>query len=85
MLDESTVHKTVNCVLPCLYLFQNQPAWALDIMGSRSRDSSSQKLLEDSLAAKELQIMEKHLSGKRYAQDVKKNALAECDKKRLPE
>lgn len=54
-------------------------------MGSRSRDSSSQKLLEDSLAAKELQIMEKHLSGKRYAQDVKKNALAECDKKRLPE
>ncbi|KAL7984258.1 hypothetical protein Chor_002828 [Crotalus horridus] len=41
---------------------RNQPAWALDIMGSRSRDSSSQKLLEDSLAAKELQTMEKHLS-----------------------
>ncbi|XP_039191046.1 uncharacterized protein C8orf34 homolog isoform X6 [Crotalus tigris] len=43
---------------------RNQPAWALDIMGSRSRDSSSQKLLEDSLAAKELQTMEKHLSDK---------------------
>ncbi|KAM6456139.1 uncharacterized protein C8orf34 homolog isoform 2-T2 [Liasis olivaceus] len=41
---------------------RNKPAWALDIMGSRSRDSSSQKLLEDSLATKELQTMEKHLS-----------------------
>ncbi|XP_063156317.1 uncharacterized protein C8orf34 homolog [Candoia aspera] len=40
----------------------NHPAWALDITGSRSRDSSSQKLLEDSLATKELQTMEKHLS-----------------------
>ncbi|XP_070797085.1 uncharacterized protein C8orf34 homolog [Pituophis catenifer annectens] len=40
----------------------NQPAWTLDIMDSRSRDSSSQKVLEGSLAAKELQTMEKHLS-----------------------
>ncbi|XP_033011244.1 uncharacterized protein C8orf34 homolog isoform X4 [Lacerta agilis] len=42
---------------------QNQPVWDLDIMSSSSGDSQSQKLLKDSLAAKELQTMEKHLAG----------------------
>ncbi|XP_066480504.1 uncharacterized protein C8orf34 homolog [Tiliqua scincoides] len=41
---------------------QSQPVLDLDIMGSKSGDSSSQKLLKDSLAAKELQTMEKHLA-----------------------
>ncbi|CAI5779399.1 Hypothetical predicted protein [Podarcis lilfordi] len=41
---------------------QNQPVWDLDTMSSSSGDSQSQKLLKDSLAAKELQTMEKHLA-----------------------
>lgn len=41
---------------------QSQPVWDLDITGSRSGDSSSQKLIKDSLVAKELQTMEKHLA-----------------------
>ncbi|XP_061456755.1 uncharacterized protein C8orf34 homolog isoform X2 [Rhineura floridana] len=41
---------------------QSQAAWDVDIMGSKSGDSPSQKLLKDSLAVKELQTMEKHLA-----------------------
>ncbi|XP_060099649.1 uncharacterized protein C8orf34 homolog [Heteronotia binoei] len=41
---------------------QNQPVWDVEIMSSRSGDTPSQKLLKDSLAAKELQTMEKHLA-----------------------
>ncbi|XP_054841134.1 uncharacterized protein C8orf34 homolog [Eublepharis macularius] len=40
---------------------QGQPVWDID-MSSRSTDTPSQKLLKDSLAAKELQTMEKHLA-----------------------
>nr|XP_008106764.1 PREDICTED: uncharacterized protein C8orf34 homolog isoform X3 [Anolis carolinensis] len=39
-----------------------QPVRDLDIMGSSSSESPTQKLLKDSLAAKELQTMEKHLA-----------------------
>uniref|UniRef100_A0ACB8FDZ1 Uncharacterized protein n=1 Tax=Sphaerodactylus townsendi TaxID=933632 RepID=A0ACB8FDZ1_9SAUR len=41
---------------------QNQPVWNVDITSSTSGDTPSQKLLKDSLAAKELQTMEKHLA-----------------------
>ncbi|KAJ7338900.1 hypothetical protein JRQ81_012802 [Phrynocephalus forsythii] len=41
---------------------QNQPDWDLDIMSTRSEDFPCQTLLNDSLAAKELQTMEKHLA-----------------------
>ncbi|KYO25993.1 hypothetical protein Y1Q_0003768 [Alligator mississippiensis] len=40
----------------------HQPAWDLDIMCIRNGGSPSQKLLKDSIAAKELQTMEKHLA-----------------------
>ncbi|XP_019404494.1 PREDICTED: uncharacterized protein C8orf34 homolog isoform X1 [Crocodylus porosus] len=40
----------------------HQPAWDLDILCIRNGGSPSQKLLKDSLAAKELQTMEKHLA-----------------------
>uniref|UniRef100_U3I7C0 Chromosome 8 open reading frame 34 n=1 Tax=Anas platyrhynchos platyrhynchos TaxID=8840 RepID=U3I7C0_ANAPP len=40
----------------------SQPAWTLDAMGVRPGGSPRQKLLKDSLAAKELQTMEKHLA-----------------------
>ncbi|KAH1177730.1 uncharacterized protein C8orf34 homolog isoform X1 [Mauremys mutica] len=40
----------------------HQPVWDLDVMGARNGESPSQKLLKDSLAAKELQTMEKHLA-----------------------
>nr|XP_060631423.1 uncharacterized protein C8orf34 homolog [Anolis sagrei ordinatus] len=39
-----------------------QPVRDLDIVGSSSGESPTQKLLKDSLAAKELQTMEKHLA-----------------------
>lgn len=45
------------------YLCKSQPAWTLDAMGVRPGGSPRQKLLKDSLAAKELQTMEKHLAG----------------------
>ncbi|XP_065254005.1 uncharacterized protein C8orf34 homolog [Emys orbicularis] len=40
----------------------HQPVWDLDVMCARNGGSPSQKLLKDSLAAKELQTMEKHLA-----------------------
>ncbi|XP_048794884.1 uncharacterized protein C8orf34 homolog isoform X3 [Lagopus muta] len=40
----------------------SQPVWTMDAMGVRSGGSPRQKLLKDSLAAKELQTMEKHLA-----------------------
>ncbi|XP_040401792.1 uncharacterized protein C8orf34 homolog isoform X4 [Cygnus olor] len=40
----------------------SQPVWTLDAMGVRPGGSPRQKLLKDSLAAKELQTMEKHLA-----------------------
>ncbi|XP_010073147.1 PREDICTED: uncharacterized protein C8orf34 homolog, partial [Pterocles gutturalis] len=40
----------------------SQTLWTLDAMGVRPGDSPRQKLLKDSLAAKELQTMEKHLA-----------------------
>ncbi|XP_064363495.1 uncharacterized protein C8orf34 homolog isoform X4 [Dromaius novaehollandiae] len=40
----------------------SQPVWTLDAMGVRTGGSPRQKLLKDSLAAKELQTMEKHLA-----------------------
>nr|XP_032638359.1 uncharacterized protein C8orf34 homolog [Chelonoidis abingdonii] len=40
----------------------HQPVWDLDVMCARNGESPSQKLLKDSLAAKELQTMEKHLA-----------------------
>ncbi|XP_038245100.1 uncharacterized protein C8orf34 homolog isoform X2 [Dermochelys coriacea] len=39
-----------------------QPVWNVDVMYARNGGSPSQKLLKDSLAAKELQTMEKHLA-----------------------
>ncbi|XP_035173108.1 uncharacterized protein C8orf34 homolog, partial [Oxyura jamaicensis] len=40
----------------------SQPVWTVDAMGVRPGGSPRQKLLKDSLAAKELQTMEKHLA-----------------------
>ncbi|XP_074841841.1 uncharacterized protein C8orf34 homolog isoform X2 [Carettochelys insculpta] len=40
----------------------HQPVWDLDVMCARNEGSPNQKLLKDSLAAKELQTMEKHLA-----------------------
>ncbi|XP_021243938.1 uncharacterized protein C8orf34 homolog isoform X1 [Numida meleagris] len=40
----------------------SQPVWTMDAMGVRPGGSPRQKLLKDSLAAKELQTMEKHLA-----------------------
>ncbi|XP_017667879.1 PREDICTED: uncharacterized protein C8orf34 homolog [Lepidothrix coronata] len=40
----------------------SQTVWTLDTMGVRPGGSPRQKLLKDSLAAKELQTMEKHLA-----------------------
>ncbi|EMP41219.1 Putative protein C8orf34 like protein [Chelonia mydas] len=39
-----------------------QPVWDVDVTYARNGGSPSQKLLKDSLAAKELQTMEKHLA-----------------------
>lgn len=44
-------------------MFKSQPVWTMDAMGVRSGGSPRKKLLKDSLAAKELQTMEKHLAG----------------------
>nr|XP_009666724.1 PREDICTED: uncharacterized protein C8orf34 homolog [Struthio camelus australis] len=40
----------------------SQPVWTLDAVSARTGSSPRQKLLKDSLAAKELQTMEKHLA-----------------------
>lgn len=45
------------------YLSNSQTVWTLDAMGVRPGGSPRQKILQDSLAAKELQTMEKHLAG----------------------
>lgn len=53
-------------------------------MGSRNGDSPSQALLKDSLAAKELQTMEKHLAGKYYGTKVTEFACRTDAENRFP-